>query len=50
MLLELERLHIRMILKDHVTRKTGVMAAWKLSIAITEINCIWKYIQIEKLF
>ncbi len=31
----------------HVTLKTGVMAVWKFSFAITGINYILKYIKIE---
>ncbi len=36
-------------LKDHVTLKTGVMML-KIQLYITEINYIFKYIQIENSF
>jgi len=36
-------------LKDHVTLKTGVMML-KISFAITEINYILKYINIENIY
>ncbi len=39
----------KLFLKDHVTLKTGIMAA-KKQLCITGINYIWKYIKIEKLF
>ncbi len=41
--------HIRIILKDHVTLKTGVMMQ-KIQLRITAINYILQYIQIENIY
>ncbi len=38
---------LELFLKDHVTLKTGVMSAKKISFNITGINYISQYIQIE---
>ncbi len=49
MLLEHQNQHIREISEDHMTLKTGAMML-KIQLYITGINCILKYIQIEKVF